>query len=177
MKQWFPCRYLTVDQAESGVKPELRKYARVAWTFLNTVGYINFGVASGIAAKALKTPATRGNVIIVGAGLAGKTSGFVMQDTHRCIPAVLSATVHAVVRVLFSAVNNIAEAALQASLLRASCVHLASKWLYLRDMAGLEAGCTQSALRCAQTASWKVSSKVLCPLDVRCTFLASACEA
>ncbi|BDA49228.1 Lysine-specific histone demethylase 1 homolog 1 [Coccomyxa sp. Obi] len=64
-------RYLTLDQAESGVKPELRKYARVAWTFLNTAGYINFGVAQDIAAKALKTSATRGTVIIVGAGLAG----------------------------------------------------------------------------------------------------------
>ncbi|EIE24819.1 hypothetical protein COCSUDRAFT_36098 [Coccomyxa subellipsoidea C-169] len=64
-------RYLSVEQAEAGVKPDLRKYARVAWTFLNTAGYINFGVAPDIAAKALKTPATRGTVIIIGAGLAG----------------------------------------------------------------------------------------------------------
>ncbi len=60
-----------MEQAEAGVKPDLRKYARVAWTFLNTAGYINFGVALDIAAKALKTPATRGTVIIIGAGLAG----------------------------------------------------------------------------------------------------------
>ncbi|KAK9918934.1 hypothetical protein WJX75_008165 [Coccomyxa subellipsoidea] len=64
-------RYLSVEQAEAGVKPDLRKYARVAWIFLNTAGYINFGVAPDIAAKALETPATRGTVIIVGAGLAG----------------------------------------------------------------------------------------------------------
>ena len=73
-------RYLSVEQAEAGAKPDLRKYARVAWTFLNTAGYINFGVAPDIAAKALETPATRGTVIIVGAGLAGTSKASAFPD-------------------------------------------------------------------------------------------------
>ena len=50
---------------------ELRHYARVAWTFLNALGYINFGVAPAIAKRALAAPQERGSVIVVGAGLAG----------------------------------------------------------------------------------------------------------
>lgn len=109
------------------MKPELRKYARVAWTFLNTAGYINFGVAPDIAAKALKSPATRGTVIIVGAGLAGNSPGTVMRSTynvafqpsfqHLCLPC----------QTIFKAINNVTWLDLQASLLRASCGVLAFK--------------------------------------------------
>ena len=49
----------------------MRKYARVAWTFLNTAGVINFGVAPAIAKEALGTLQTKGSVIVIGAGMAG----------------------------------------------------------------------------------------------------------
>lgn len=52
----------------------MREYARVAWTFLNHAGYINFGVAPAIAEEALGTSQTKGSVIIIGAGMAGKDS-------------------------------------------------------------------------------------------------------
>lgn len=51
---------------------EMRRYARVAWTFLNNAGYINFGVAPAIAEEALGTPQTKGAVIVIGAGMAGE---------------------------------------------------------------------------------------------------------
>lgn len=131
------------------MKPELRKYARVAWTFLNTAGYINFGVAPDIAAKALKTPATRGTVIIVGAGLAGNVPGTIMRCAYNGAFQLSFQHLDLPCQNFAFAVIYITAAALQASLLRASCAVLAFKWLYLRDMAGLEAGCTPSALRCA----------------------------
>ena len=56
------------------VPVDMRQYARVAWTFLNNAGYINFGVAPAIAAEALETPQTKGSVIVVGAGMAGATA-------------------------------------------------------------------------------------------------------
>ena len=65
------CRFLSLEDAQSGVLTELRHYARVAWTFLNSAGHINFGVAPAIAKRALAAPQERGSVIIVGAGLAG----------------------------------------------------------------------------------------------------------
>lgn len=54
-----------------GVRPEMRKYAKVAWTFLNAAGYINFGVAPAMSERIFKTPAKRGTIIVIGAGLAG----------------------------------------------------------------------------------------------------------
>ena len=67
-------RALSADQAELAVPPEMRQYARVAWTFLNNAGYINFGVAPAIAKEALGTPQTRGSVIVIGAGMAGESA-------------------------------------------------------------------------------------------------------
>ena len=69
MRAWR--RYLSLEDAQSQVLTELRHYARVAWTFLNTAGHINFGVAPAIARRALGAPQERGSVIVVGAGLAG----------------------------------------------------------------------------------------------------------
>lgn len=51
--------------------PDMKAYARVAWTFLNNAGYINFGVAPEIAATALGMSQKKGSVIIIGAGMAG----------------------------------------------------------------------------------------------------------
>ncbi len=55
----------------STVQPEFKKYASLAWRFLNINGYINFGVAPAIWKRALDTPDTRGTVVVVGAGMAG----------------------------------------------------------------------------------------------------------
>ncbi len=60
-----------MEQAQSAVPPDMSAYARVAWTFLNTAGYINFGVAPEIATEALDVPQNKGAVIIIGAGMAG----------------------------------------------------------------------------------------------------------
>ncbi len=68
-------RSLSAEQAELAVPLEMRQYARVAWTFLNNAGYINFGVAPAIAKDALETPQTRGSVIVIGAGMAGESAG------------------------------------------------------------------------------------------------------
>ena len=65
-------RSLSAEQAEVAVPLEMRQYARVAWTFLNNAGYINFGVAPAIAQEALGTPQTKGSVIVIGAGMAGE---------------------------------------------------------------------------------------------------------
>ena len=64
-------RHLSLEDAQAGVLSELAHYARAAWTFLNALGHINFGVAPAIAKRALTAPAERGSVIVVGAGLAG----------------------------------------------------------------------------------------------------------
>ena len=50
--------------------PRHAPYARAAWQFLNSAGYINFGVAPCLAPE----PETgiKGTVIVVGAGLAGE---------------------------------------------------------------------------------------------------------
>lgn len=66
----FP-RWLSKEQAQSAVPPDMRAYAWAAWTFLNNAGYINFGVAPEIAAKALGMSQKRESVIIIGAGMAG----------------------------------------------------------------------------------------------------------
>ena len=54
-----------------GIKVKHRPYATIAWQFLDRAGYINFGVAPKIVARALAQPRTQGSVIVIGAGLAG----------------------------------------------------------------------------------------------------------
>jgi hypothetical protein len=51
--------------------PEERAYALAAWTFLNAMGYINFGVSEAVHHKVVSEPATKGSVIVVGAGCSG----------------------------------------------------------------------------------------------------------
>lgn len=51
--------------------PEERAYALAAWTFLNAMGYINFGVSEVVHHKVATEPATKGSVVVIGAGCSG----------------------------------------------------------------------------------------------------------
>ena len=64
-------RWLSEADAAAGVWQKHRAYVTTAWHFLNDHGYINFGVASSIHAKMLAAPASKGSVIVIGAGMAG----------------------------------------------------------------------------------------------------------
>jgi len=50
---------------------EQRAYALAAWTFLNAMGYINFGVSEAVHHKVATEPANKGSVIVLGAGCSG----------------------------------------------------------------------------------------------------------
>ena len=54
--------------------PGLQKaYARVAWKFLDTCGFINFGEMQQVPEQGCKPrEGPRRNVIIIGAGMAGR---------------------------------------------------------------------------------------------------------
>ena len=67
-------RYLTEKEAVAAVGYAHRPYAIAAWRFLTKTGYINFGVAPGMAAKQSnnRDQPAKGTVIVVGAGMAGK---------------------------------------------------------------------------------------------------------
>lgn len=56
----------------SGARAGCRIHAHVAWRFLNSHGYINFGVAPELIQRSLAAPTSNGHVIVVGAGLAGE---------------------------------------------------------------------------------------------------------
>ncbi|KAK9846501.1 hypothetical protein WJX81_005367 [Elliptochloris bilobata] len=64
-------RYVTEDAAVSAVRSGCRTYARAAWRFLNSHGFINFGVAPELIRRSLAAPAANGHVLVIGAGLAG----------------------------------------------------------------------------------------------------------
>jgi hypothetical protein len=64
-------RWLSEADAAAGVWQKHRAYVTTAWHFLNDHGYINFGVAAAIHAKMLTAPASKGAVIVIGAGMAG----------------------------------------------------------------------------------------------------------
>lgn len=55
----------------AGAPAGCREYARGAWRFLNSLGYINFGVSPELMRRSLAATSTNGHVIVVGAGLAG----------------------------------------------------------------------------------------------------------
>ena len=63
------CRNLSVEEAMSAVLPRHVAYAKAAWKFLDTFGYINFGV--GPALGAFAETGSQGTVVVIGAGLAG----------------------------------------------------------------------------------------------------------
>lgn len=65
-------RYLTEEAAVSSARAGCRINARIAWRFLNSHGYINFGVAPELIQRSLAAPTGNGHVIVVGAGLAGE---------------------------------------------------------------------------------------------------------
>ena len=64
-------RWLSEADAAAGVWQKHRAYVTTAWQFLNDHGYINCGVAASIHAKMLAASASKGAVIVIGAGMAG----------------------------------------------------------------------------------------------------------
>lgn len=72
------------------MRPEMRKYARVAWTFLNAAGYINFGVAPAMSERIFKKPPARETIIVIGAGLAGAPCLLQQELCFGCMPYALS---------------------------------------------------------------------------------------
>ena len=66
------CQYLEQISAISVFDTaEERAYALAAWTFLNAMGYINFGVSEAVHHRVLTEPATKGSVVVIGAGCSG----------------------------------------------------------------------------------------------------------
>lgn len=64
--------YLWKEDAVSmfGTK-EMKAYAVAAWTFLDSLGYINFGVSDAIQEMVKTAKEDKGSVIVIGAGCAG----------------------------------------------------------------------------------------------------------
>lgn len=57
-----------------GLPGSQKAYAQVAWRFLDTSGFINFGVMQQIPEQVLKKmDSPSRNVIIIGAGMAGSS--------------------------------------------------------------------------------------------------------
>ena len=75
-------RYLSEEEAAEKVSSRHRKSVAVAWRFLNSVGHINYGVGEGLLRRAALLPAGNSTVIIVGAGLAGRS----LCATCSCTP-------------------------------------------------------------------------------------------
>lgn len=70
-------QYLDLDAAVSSsfVSGKAKPFAQVAWEYVNTRGYINFGVSEAILKETCKVhkgeAKSKGSVVVVGAGLAG----------------------------------------------------------------------------------------------------------
>lgn len=86
---WVLCRYLSEEEAIGDLPKQFQDYARVAWRFLDSLGYINFGVSPGILSKAKSFPKDKGNVVIIGAGLAGKSFPMVSNQPEHSFQNVL----------------------------------------------------------------------------------------
>jgi lysine-specific histone demethylase 1 len=63
-------RFLHEEEAALKVQPKYRHLVSLAWKFLFTHGYINFGVAPAITQH--PTPEQQVSVVVIGAGLAGQ---------------------------------------------------------------------------------------------------------
>eukprot|EP00887_Chlorella_sp_A99_P000274 scaffold13.g274.t1 len=63
--------HLPEGTALGGGPPHERGYALAAWRFLDTMGFINFGVAPAMAARMAAAPDAHGAVVVVGAGCSG----------------------------------------------------------------------------------------------------------
>jgi hypothetical protein len=64
-------RYIGRSQGVSRLPPAVAAYGDIAWTFLDTYGFINFGLAPDILAARSPQSTAPGTVIVLGAGLAG----------------------------------------------------------------------------------------------------------
>lgn len=62
-------RYLSLEEAGLKIQGQFQDLVRIAWEFLNLMGYINFGV--NMPARPLPGPKPTQSVIVIGAGLAG----------------------------------------------------------------------------------------------------------
>lgn len=62
-------RYLSLEEAGLKIQSQFQDLVRIAWEFLNLMGYINFGV--NMPARPLPGPKPTQSVIVIGAGLAG----------------------------------------------------------------------------------------------------------
>ena len=64
--------YLSKEDALSIFESdEMKAYALAAWTFLDSMGYINFGVSTSIQERMNQASEDKGTVIVIGAGCAG----------------------------------------------------------------------------------------------------------
>ncbi|KAG2450392.1 hypothetical protein HYH02_004895 [Chlamydomonas schloesseri] len=61
-------RHLSMDMARNAVAAPFQRHAEIAWTYLHTYGYINFGTAAQQQPPEAQHAET---VIVIGAGLAG----------------------------------------------------------------------------------------------------------
>ena len=66
-------RFLHEEDAGAKVQPKYQHLVSLAWRFLYTHGYINFGVAPAITQH--PTPEQQVTVVVIGAGLAGEKEG------------------------------------------------------------------------------------------------------
>ena len=76
-------RYLSEEEAAEGLPESLQTYSRIAWRFLESMGFINFGVSPQILARHGAQPPTRGTVLVIGAGLAGQSPPVPTSQTTR----------------------------------------------------------------------------------------------
>lgn len=73
-------RYLSEKEAVAAVGWAHRPYAVAAWRFLHQTGFINFGVAPGVSGKQQTEQGSKGTVVVVGAGMAGKCSSSLSRN-------------------------------------------------------------------------------------------------
>lgn len=70
-------RYLSLHDAGSAIQAKFQPLVALAWTYLNTQGYINFGVAPALMVDPTLAQGQGGkaSVVVIGAGMAGMRLG------------------------------------------------------------------------------------------------------
>lgn len=72
-------RWLGEEDAGAKIMPKYQHLVSIAWRFLTTHGFINFGVAPAITRRA--SYEHKETVIVIGAGLAGAAIDCIWQDS------------------------------------------------------------------------------------------------